>query len=229
MDVPRIMQRAFPGNRVKSAGGGTTEILDLAGQGRNCLVCLHADDPCRGSPGGPAGGAALHLNPDNPVAGQLHGVFWQAELATIFACQLQAPEAASGKRGNRPFVFFPRGNDRDMLPATNNGEVLGEILMIEEIQNQVRIEVVRNKLFRFIDQDRQAHFDIDPANDCQVTAMPENPGDFPGAGLIFLENNQPVWFCLLRHPVPLFMFRLPVPANLRFGETDPRSAWQVKD
>lgn len=130
MDIPRIVQRAFSGNGIKSTGICITDILDLAGQGGYRFIYGKSDNPGQDIPGGPAGCPSFNFNRENPAIFDFHTVFRQTELAAIIACSLQASESASGKRSHGLCMFFAGGNNGNILPLAYPGEVGGKVRVL---------------------------------------------------------------------------------------------------
>ena len=86
VDMAGVVDRAFAGDRVKGAGVGMAEILDLAGVGDQSLLRHKADHRRNCLPGRPAGGAAHHDDfRGSPLRVEAEGKLREAELFAVVA------------------------------------------------------------------------------------------------------------------------------------------------
>ena len=98
MDIPGIMKRALARDGIKTAGVRVADILHFPGQGRDCIVHRQSYNPGNYIPSCPAWCTSFDLDTFNPATRNFNLVFRQAELFAVFACSLQASQAASCKR-----------------------------------------------------------------------------------------------------------------------------------
>jgi hypothetical protein len=202
VDVARIVDAAFAGDRVKGAGVGLAEILDLPGVGHQGLRRGEAENLRNRFPGRPAGGAAQDGEFGNPSGlvepgGQLR----EAELFAVVTQTLMAAETAAGKGGVAVAAFAARGYEGKSLALADRGDVVQQVRVLDEAQDHFANEAIRHVPFRVVHQRRQMGGEGDDLDDLDVVAIFPEAADFGSATFAFLDDAD-AGRAFASHPFP---------------------------
>lgn len=178
MGVAGIMEGAFTAYRIKTAGVGQAEKLEFTGNAFQRFFLCKADEFGDNLPGGAAGGAAHDFELLDTIVFNLGAEFWNAELVAIGTQTFEATKAAAGEWSDSSQRFFAGGNNRNFFGLADGNQIIKQVGMFKEGDDQVGAEIVRDKLFGFVNQFRQEFIDIDDPGNFYLPAIIANTLDF---------------------------------------------------
>ncbi len=121
MDLAGKMNRAFTADRIPRRWVGRTKVLRFQAYLCHRFFDAKAGDTVCRPPGGAAGSASNHPDPDDSAVLDRYVEFRSAEMGSVITEADLPPQAASGERCKNPF-------DSDFFPRRHNGSSLFDAL-----------------------------------------------------------------------------------------------------
>lgn len=189
MDVTGKMHRAFGVNRIPSGRIGRAEILNLQTDFCDGLFRRQILDPGCRFPGRAARRAAHNLDFRYPVGRQPDFKFGRAKLFSILSQTILPGQTASRRRRKDAAALnlFTGGDQRDILPAAQGGQVMGQIRMFQKIEHQIGLNGFRQVFAAIVDKRRQHLVDIDLFDLIAVVSVPQNTFNFTFTAMVLLK------------------------------------------
>ncbi len=192
-----IMDRTLAGDRIKTAGVRTAQVLNLPGQQGQGLFNRSARHPGHDLPGGAAGRTSQYLQGRDAVFLKLDPVFRQTELLAVTPEAAVVSQAAAGERGQGVGGLFTCGDNGNILFVTDGDQVMGKIGMFQVVKDQVRKKIIGDVDPWIINKSRQGFLDIHHPDDLDIPGKIFYSGYFLAAGTILFKNNNPHGLLLL--------------------------------
>jgi len=192
VDMAGKMNRAFAVNGIPSSRVCTAKKLNFQSHARGSCVDIKPNDLFGGFPRGPAGGPPADDDAVNLAVNDLDVQLRCPEFFFIITQTARPGKTTScgWRQDMLAMVLFTGSHHRDFLVGTNAGQVIGQIRVLQKIENQIRINVLGEVLAGIIDDRRQVIFDRKNAYFELVAAILSNAGNLCFTIVVLLKDDN---------------------------------------
>lgn len=192
MDMAGKMNRTLPVNRVPVGWICAAEKLNFQPEACGCLCYITSDNfRCR-FPGGATGRTSSDGNLLDFTFRNLHIQFRRAELISIGSQAVLPGKTASGGRDDDmlEMMLFSRSHQGNFLFGTDLGQVIGQVGVLQKIQDQIRFNVSRQQFPGVIDDRREVILNRDNLQSESITAIFSDTGNLGFTLMVLLKNED---------------------------------------